>query len=300
MLRRPIIFGLAVMVAFIPGINPLSIAQQPTQTPQRPPTVVPSRPAPEQPQQAPPTPRVNGQAVTAEQVAALVVYFYSPRVPLAQIRRTGVERGRITRPTDNGGTEEVTFERRFIRGESSDKDKIRLDQRIASSGYSLVYGDGRVWGILNDTVFTPRQDTVADFLMQNRQDVEALLRYRENGSTLTFVRQDRQQGIDLIVLDLADRSGQRTRYYISSRTWRIIALEYEATAPGATTAVRYRRTFHDYRYAQNTLVPFRSVLYADGRQVQEMRLLTVTYGLRLEDTLFQDPNAPATTTSATP
>ena len=124
-----------------------------------------------------------------------------------------------------------------------------------------------------------------------------MLRYKENGSTLALVGKEKRKGLDLYVLDLTDKEKRRTRYYISAKTLHVLWLEYEeAPEPGATP-VKYTRAFHDYRYAQQTLVPYRSVLLADGKQVQETRILTVTYGLKLEDSIFQNPEAQ---TSANP
>jgi hypothetical protein len=45
--------------------------------------------------------------------------------------------------------------------------------------------------------------------------------------------------------------------------------------------------------AQGTLMPYRSVLIADNKQVQETRVSSVTFGVKLEDTLFQNPEAQA-------
>jgi len=42
---------------------------------------------------------------------------------------------------------------------------------------------------------------------------------------------------------------------------------------------------------QGTLVPYRTVLMEDGKQILEMRILTVTYGVKMEDSLFQNPEA---------
>ena len=95
---------------------------------------------------------------TAEQIAESVVFIYGTRPGLAQVRRNGLERGRLTRIANDGRSEQGLYERRFIRGESQDKDKIRLDQKLPSVEYSLVYGGGQTWGILNGTYFTPRQD----------------------------------------------------------------------------------------------------------------------------------------------
>ena len=68
-----------------------------------------------------------------------------------------------------------------------------------------------------------------------------------------------------------------------------LSLEYEETPPGSTAAIKYSRHFYDYRIAQGTQVPFRIVMYEDGKQTVERHVLTMQYGLKLEDSLFQNP-----------
>ena len=117
-----------------------------------------------------------------------------------------------------------------------------------------------------------------------------MLRYKECGSTLTLVGKDAQKGLDLYVLDLTDKEKRKTRYYISARSLRVLWLEYEdGTAGGAP--VKYTRKFLDYRVVQQTLVPYRIILTADGRQSQETRVLTITYGVRVSDSIFKNPDA---------
>ncbi len=83
-------------------------------------------------QEEPPKPRQGRQDnPTAEQVAETVVLVYGSRAGLAQIRRTGVERGTHHAHGQDGRTEEITYERTFKRGETYEKDKIRLDQRLS-------------------------------------------------------------------------------------------------------------------------------------------------------------------------
>jgi hypothetical protein len=234
------------------------------------------------------------KTLTAEQVAEAAILYYGSRGVLDQIRRNGIERGHITRLTADGRSEEATYERRFTRGADSTKDKIRMDQKMPTMEYSLVYGGGRMWGIINGASFTPRKDAAASFMSQHWHSVDALLRYKENGSTLTYVGKEKQKGLDFYVLDLVDTEKRSTRYYISVKTLRILWLEYEEPSE-AGAPVKYTRQFHDYRYPQNTLLPYRSVLLADGKQVQEARILSVTFGLKLEDSVFQNPEAQAGT-----
>jgi hypothetical protein len=228
---------------------------------------------------------------TGEQVAESTIFIYGSRPVLEQIRRNGVERGRITRLTTDGKTEEATYERRFVRGESSEKDKVRVDQKMPSMEYSLIYGEGRLWGLINGTAFTPREETAQTFLSQQRHSIESLLRYKENGSTVNLVGKDKQKGLDLYILDLTDKDKQTTRYYISQKTLHVLWLEYDEVPPTGGASIKFIRKFADYRYAQSTLIPYRTVLLEDGRQTQESRILSVTFGVKLDDALFKGPEA---------
>jgi len=232
----------------------------------------------------------NQKTLTAEQVAELTVLVYGSRPVLAQIRRNGVERGRITRFMTDGKIEEATYERRFIRGESTEKDKIRLDQKMSTMEYSLIFGEGRLWGVINGAAFTPRQDAADDFLSQHRHSLESLLRYKENGATIDLKGKEKQKGLDLHVLNLTDKDKRTTRYYISARTFHVLWLEYEEPNTGGTP-LKYSKKFFDYRWAQSTRVPYRTVLLEDGKQTQETRILTVTFGVKVDDSLFQNPQA---------
>ena len=240
----------------------------------------------------------NDKNITAENVAESVIYVYGTRPALEQVRRNGIERGRMTRSNSEGRTEESSYVRSFIRGENSAKDKIRIDQKSPTVEYAMVYSEGRTWGIINGASFMPREESTADFLSQKWHNIDALLRYKEDGSTITLVGKEKQMGVDLHVLDLTDKENHRTRYYISAKTLRILSLEYEqAPAGGGGKPVKYTRRFYDYRVAQGTLVPYRTVLYENGKQMQETRLLTITYGIKMEDSVFQNPDSPTTSTT---
>lgn len=236
--------------------------------------------------------------LTIEQVVETSINVYGSRGILAQVRRNGWERGRMTSIADDGRTEDGTYERRFIRGESMDKDKVRLDQKMPNLEYSLVYGEGKTWGYLNGTTFTPREEAANNFLAQMWHGLDALLRYKENGSTVTLVGRDKQQNVDLWVVELTDKENRKTRYYISQRFFRVLWLEYDAPASdGSGKTVKYVRKFYDYQYIQGTLVPKRTVFFEDGKQKQELRVLSVTFGIKMDDTLFKNPEAQASTTA---
>jgi hypothetical protein len=286
-LRRLLITA-TVIFAFLIGCGAASqssrvLAQQPAPSPAIQPT------KPQQPDKLDPK---SPKVFTAEQIAESAIFLYGGRQMLAKIRKNGIERGRICKPTcDVGKAEEALYDRRFVRGDSMDQDKIRVDQKMPTLEYSLIYGDGHLFGIINGSSFTPRQDAADTFLAQHRHSIDNLLRYKENGSTLSFVGKDKQKGLDLYVLDVIDKNKQSTRYYISARSLHVLWLEYEEPAPGGSTPLKYSRKFMDYRYAQGTLVFYRTVLMEDGKQVQETRILNVTYGVKLDDSVFKGPVA---------
>lgn len=232
----------------------------------------------------------SGTQYTAEQVVESVILIYGTRPGLEHIRRNGVERGKITRFNAEGNAEEANYERRFIRGENLNKDRIRLDQKLPTMEYSLIFGEGKLWGLINGAVFTPRQDAAASFVSQHHHSIDSLLRYKECGSTLTLVGKDQQKGLDLYVVDLTDKENRKTRYYISAKTLRVLWLEYEEGIPGGP-AVKYMKKFLDYRPVQQTLAPYRIVLFEDGRQSQETRVMNITFGIKVSDSIFTRPEA---------
>src|SRR5215831_20435896 len=233
---------------------------------------------------------------TAEQIAEATILMAGSgagRALLTQIRKNGLERGRETRTAPDGRSEESRFELRFVHGDKTEKDKVRLDSKTPQAEYSLVYGEGHLFGIINGATFTPRADTAAEFIAQQAHSIDALLRYKENESKLTSAGKDKQQGIEIYVIDMVDKADRKTRYFISAHSFRVLSLEYEETMPGSATPIKYTKRFYDYRVAQGTILPFHTVLYEDGKKTLETNVLTMKYGLKMEDALFQNPESAA-------
>jgi hypothetical protein len=282
------VLSMLLVVVSLVGINPAAAAAQdkPQETkpqPTRTPEVKPQEPKPGES-------KSQDVKFTAEQIVESVILVYGSRPALEQIRRNGIERGKITRFNTEGNPEETNYERRFVRGSNLDKDKIRLDQKLPTMEYSLIFDDGKLWGLINGASFTPRQDATADFISQHHHSIDSLLRYKECGSTISLVGKDQQKGLDLFVVDLTDKEKRKTRYYVSARSLRVLWLEYEDGTPGGIP-VKYMRKFLDYRIVQQTLVPYRIVLSANGRESQETRVLTITYGVKVSDSIFKNHEA---------
>ncbi len=104
--------------------------------------------------------------VTAEQVAESAVVIYGGlggRENLKQIRKTAFERGKISVTNSEGVTEQANYERRILRGDTLEKERIRFDQEFPSAKYALVFASDKIFGLYNDSVFTPRENASKSF-----------------------------------------------------------------------------------------------------------------------------------------
>jgi hypothetical protein len=222
---------------------------------------------------------------TPDQVAETVVAIYGGlggRNTLNQIRKTSLERGKMSVTNAEGKVDQASYQRWTQRSDSLDKEKIRLEQDFPNARYSLVFNSAKIFGIYNDSVFTPREDASKAFENQIVHGIEALLRYKENGSTIALAGKEKRMGVEYHLVDVTDKAGRKTRYFISVRTFRVMALEYEDGGK------KYRRQFYDYNYAQGTLVPYRTVLYEGDKIVEETEIGTITYGQKIEDSMFSE------------
>ena len=233
--------------------------------------------------EAPPVAKIDPKNLTGEQIAETVIFIYglpSGRAVLNQIRKTTYERGQATYTGADGQVQRANYRRYIIRAEKLDDEKIRLDQEFPNARYSLVFSGDKIYGIFNNTVFTPREDAAKSFENQIVRGIEALLRYKENESTLEMAQREKIMGVDYYVLDVTDTKNRKTRFFISVKSFRVMMITYE------DEGVNYRRRFYDYNLAQGTLVPFRTVLWANDKQVEETQIGTVTFGQKVDDGLF--------------
>lgn len=231
-----------------------------------------------------PDPKETGKPVTAEQLvdSALFIYgFGGGRATLNQIRKTTSEHGKFILTAANGKPETVNYQRWIIRGESLDKEKIRLDQEFSSSRYGLVLDDNKIYGVFNNTVFNPREEVVKNFEYGIYHGLEALFRFKENGSTVEMAGREKDMGVEYYLLDVTDTKNRKTRFYVSVKTLRVLMLTYEEDG------IKFKRKFYDQRYAQGTLVPYRSVLTANDKVVEEQNISSITFGQKVDEDLFK-------------
>lgn len=240
-----------------------------------------AKPTPAKPQ---PTPTTKGiqKPTTAEQVVETSIFIYTGgRGALDQVRKTTSERGLSKMTSADGRVENVKYQRFVIRGETLYKERVRLDQDLSTATFSLVFSDEKTFGIFNTTVFTPRQDALKGFENQIFHGLDAFMRYKSNESKIDLAPQEKVYGVDYYVVDVTDKQDRKTRFYVSAKSFRVMMLTYDQDG------TRYRRRFYDYNYAQGVLVPFRTVLWANEKQVEETEIGTITFGQKVDEDLFK-------------
>jgi len=275
-------FGLLISVSGTFGQQPTAPLKKPEPVP------TPEKKDEKAQSQNPGTPKASKEAankpVTAEQVIESVILIYGfpgGRERLNQIRKTTIEKGKTRLTAADGHVDPINYERWIIRADTLEKERIRLDQEYPNARYSLIRSDQKIFGIYNDAIFTPRDDASKTFENQTFRGIEALLRYKEDGSTLELSGHDKVMAVDFYIIDVTDKAGRKTRYYVSTKTYRVMMLEYDEGG------VKYKRRFYNYNYAQGTLVPYRSVLWADDKIVEETDISTITFGQKVDEEMFK-------------
>ena len=244
---------------------------------------------PEKPKKPEKQEKIDPKNLSAEQIAETVVFYTGNRAGLKTVRRTEVESGKLTRFAADSATppQDATYQKRIVRGETLVQDHIRLDQKLSQTEYALIYDATKTFGIINNSAFVPREEAANSFEAAIFHGLDALLRYKENGSTLKLLGKDAQMGVELYHLEVVDKQNRRTVYNISAKLYRVSSCEYEMATNANAKPTKFQRRFYDYRNAQGTLVPYRSVLYADGKQIEETNIATVVYGTKIADEQFQ-------------
>lgn len=237
----------------------------------------------------------------AEVIVELAIVAYGGRKQLEIARAAIHEAGTIRLATDQGDLS-GSYLLRSIRKEKSSLDLLRVDLELSqpesaqSSSpppikYVIGFNGASVWSAQNGQYVSPRAGADIAFRAQLTHEYMALLRYKEDGSKLDFVGPETVVGVDTNVIDMTTSDGQKTRYWLSTKTYRVLHIEYELTLVEGQPPTKYRI---DYYYTplsnaivQNTLLPVRREMKQDGKFVQEIKLTNVTYSAKLEPEIFQ-------------
>ena len=234
----------------------------------------------------------------AEVLAETVIFAYGSRQALQAARASISEKGTIRVATEQGDLN-GNFTLRRIQKDKSWQDLFRTDLEIetpesaqrggtpAKLKFTMTFNGASVWGAQNEQYISPSPESELAFRSQLVHDYTTLLRYKEDGSKLEIVGPETVEGIDTQAMDLTLPTGEKTKFWISSKSYRILYLEYDIKLPnGSTSKVRVKYKYAPYKVVQNTLVPARRVMEQDGKFVQEITLNQVVYSAKLDPDIF--------------
>jgi hypothetical protein len=232
-----------------------------------------------------------------ETVVELAIIAYGGRRQLETVRAAIQEEGTIRLATEQG---DLTgdFILRSLRREKTWLDLLRVDLNLSPPGsdsrqggvkYSIGYNGATVWSAQNNQYVNPKPEAEAAFRAQLTREYMALLRYKEDGSKIELVGPETVVGVDTNVIDLTNPNGEKTRYWVSTKTYRILHSEYELKLAEGQAPTKYRISYFytPFRVVQNTLVPIRRVMTQDGKFVQEVNLNNITYSAKIDPEVFQ-------------
>lgn len=240
------------------------------------------------------------QLSQVEIIAEAAIFAYGGRQQLQAARASFQEEGNIRLATDQGDIT-GTYVVRSSRREKSWLDLMRTDLDLSppedaqrqgappSIKYTIAFNGASIWSAQNNQYITARPEAEAAYKAQLVHDYMTLLRYREDASTLELKDPETVVGIPTYVVDLTTTEGNKTRYWISKNSFRIIHAEYELKLADQATPVKYRISYYytPVRVVQNTLVPSRKVMMQDGKFTQEMTVTILNSQAKIEPEVFQ-------------
>ena len=235
-----------------------------------------------------------------EAIVELAIIAYGGRKQLEIARAATQEAGTIRLATDQGDLS-GNYLLRSMRKEKSWLDLLRVDLELsapdsASGGvpsikYVIGFNGASIWSAQNGQYVNPRGGADVAFRAQLTHEYMAMLRYREDGSKLEYVGPETVVGVETNVLDLTTPDGEKTRYWISTKTYRVLHCDYELKLVEGQPPTKYRIDYYYTPFSsaivQNTLLPVRREMKQDGKFVQEIRLLNINYSAKLDPEIFQ-------------
>jgi hypothetical protein len=242
----------------------------------------------------------QAQLTQAETAIELAIIAYGGRKQLG-IARAAIQEGGTIRLATEQGDLTGNYLLRSIKKDTSWQDLLRVDLELspadnaqgesAAIKYVIGFNGASVWSAQNGQYVSPRAGADIAFRAQLTHEYMAVLRYKEDGSKLDYVGLETVVGVDAFVVDLTTTEGEKTRFWLSTKTYRVLHCEYELTLVEGQPPTKYRIDYYYTPFSaavvQNTLLPVRREMKQDGKFVQEIKLSNITYSAKLEPEIFQ-------------
>ena len=225
-----------------------------------------------------------------EDVVERTILAYGSRAALYAVQRNGTLRA-LVKFVSPEGTREGKSVTKFIRKEKLKDDLRIIELDFPGTRYMLGFDGKDIWSILDGEVQKPGEDVIKAFRSGHEHSYESLLRYKENNSKIEYVGNTKLLNLEIDIIDLISPEGVRTRYEISRKSGRILYLNYEEKPNEKAEPIKYRLNFKDFRVIQNTLIPYETLVFQDGKLVEERKIVEAVFNVQLKEEAFKAENA---------
>ena len=226
----------------------------------------------------------------AEDVVERAIAAYGSRAALYATQRNGTLRANVKFNSPEGAYEAKSVTK-FIRKPKLDADLMMIELDLPGTKYTIGFDGKETWALQDGQLQTPTKEAIQAFHSAHQHSYEALLRYKENDAKLEYVSNAKLGTLELDTIELIATNGTRTRYEISRKTGRIIYINFEERPAPEAAPTKYRLYFKDFRVIQNTLVPYETQVYKDGKLIEERKIVEAAFNVQLEDKAFKAENA---------
>ncbi|HJQ27440.1 MAG TPA: hypothetical protein VKA60_26380 [Blastocatellia bacterium] len=226
------------------------------------------------------------------------IFAYGGRKGLETARAAIHEEGTIRLASDQGDLT-GSYSLRAMRREKSWLDLLRVDLEMSPPGgndsnrpaikYVIGFNGASVWSAQNGQYMTLAPSAERAFRAQLTHEYTALLRYKEDGSKIELAGPDTVVGVETNMIDLTTPNGDKTRFWVSTKTYRVVQCEYEVKLDDSQPPTKYllKYFYTPFKVVQNTLVPVRRLMTQDGKFVQEITITSAVYSAKLDPEIFQ-------------
>ena len=225
-----------------------------------------------------------------EDVVERTILAYGSRAALYAVQRNGTLRA-LVKFVSPEGTREGKSVTKFIRKEKLKDDLRIIELDFPGTRYMLGFDGKDIWSILDGEIQQPGEDVIKAFRSGHEHSYESLLRYKENNSKIEYVGNTKLLNLEIDIIDLISPEGVRTRYEVSRKSGRILYLNYEEKPNEKAEPIKYRLNFKDFRVIQNTLIPYETLVFQDGKLVEERKIVEAVFNVQLKEEAFKAENA---------
>ena len=225
-----------------------------------------------------------------EEVVERAIIAYGSRAAIYSVQRNGMLKANVKFNTPDGSREGRSTTK-FIRKQKMGEDLRLIELDLPQTKYIIGFDGKEMWSVHDGQVQKPSEQEIRAFRAGHEQSYDAILRYRENNSKLEYVGSKRLGTLDLDIIDLISPEGLRTRYEISSRSSHILYISYETKPDPNAEPVKYRINFRNFTPVQNTLVPYETLVFQDGKLVETRKIVEAVFNIQLDEKSFTAENA---------